>query len=489
MADKYPNLIFECETNVRLGRLDQALLVLRDLNIKQLPERYRLPIANLCRRTGLTRRGLMTLAPFFDVDRAIPDDEQDPKILAEYAILLMRYGVVREALLRLQEIRSTCSSEIYFARTLCYLNLWDYQSALHSVQEYLKFELDPYSKLVGQMNLIAAKLMDPIRGNNFYPQLDREISEAIQIARVNAFQRLLGNCLELKAQFLIDQKNYPEALKILDEALALLQEVRPREYYYVRKWQAVAQALLENDPQKLLVFRDLAVSEQQWETVRSIDLNLLKIEFDPRRFHYLYVGSPSESFRGWICHLLGKVPPPGEYLYGNVKGPQLDLATGSVNGELRIKPGNHTHSVLRFLFSDFYKPRRLGEIFSFLFPEDVFDSYSSPDRVQKVIGRARIDLRESEIPLEIEELDFSYRMRLKDVFCIQVGSVKEEMNAETAAWTLIRKNFKENEPFQGKAVQDLLKISKASVQRLLLGLLDKKKLKVEGLGKATRYRY
>src|SRR4051812_46878358 len=104
MSQDFPQIIEHCETALRTGQGQLITHYFADLQTKDVPRRWRLPIANICRRAGLISLGLKILTPIVHPQKEILESAASAQELVEYAGLLERCGAAKEALKILKKI-------------------------------------------------------------------------------------------------------------------------------------------------------------------------------------------------------------------------------------------------------------------------------------------------------------------------------------------------------------------------------------------------
>src|SRR5436190_321363 len=103
-------LISESESYIRSGRTGAASQLLKKINASAVAREVRLPLANLCRRAGLISLGIKLLSavvrPKQELEIAATNSE-----LAEYGVLLHRFGALSESLAVLNSVDTNQAPE------------------------------------------------------------------------------------------------------------------------------------------------------------------------------------------------------------------------------------------------------------------------------------------------------------------------------------------------------------------------------------------
>lgn len=459
-----------CENDIRRGRADRIRQHLAGLNLREIPRKFRLPLANLCRRSSLLVLGLKILTPIVRGERDASAEEK-----AEYAVLLQRSGSVREALTLLGELRGR--PEILLFTAFCHFNLWDYAEAVPVLEAYLQTDLPEYSKLVGHVNLAAALI---VVGR--FDEADDLLTANLGTARDLSASRLEGNCHELRAQIAIERGSREEASMSLEKASVLLRSEQTLDRLFIEKWRAV----LAGTSEALLAFRSRAQEFGDSESVRETDLALVRSNFDHERFQHLYFGSPLAGYRRRILDRIGREPVESEYRYG-IGGRCFDLATGEGVGDLNT--GKKIHQVFAVLLRDFYKPLSVNALFAELFRHEHFDVNSSPSRVHQLLRRSRAWLREAEVDASIEEANGQYRLIAGPSVSFRINVDLGDLEPRTPLLAKLRAVRSTETWFSARDACESLGLSATSGRRLLQWGLETGRLEKQGASTKTVYRF
>jgi len=468
-----------CEALIRAGQVPDAIRVLKQINTNQVEREWRLPLANLCRRVRLLEMGLRLLKPIVRSEAKL-DLPASHNELAEYALLLERFGSTAEALKLLEGIDFSRAPEAYFSLASCMVAQWQYEDAITPLVNFVTQTESDYSRLIGRVNLAAALLF----ARRTDEALDT-IQECLAQANEHKAFRLMANVLELRAQAFIRQSEFAQARADLEQAAAILFGSTTRDQLYIRKWQSVLLGYEQNDVRPLQSFKREAALANDFETVRDADFHILKNKFEPGLFNHLYFGTPWEAYRAYLRRELGRKPESANYIWGD--SPRvLNLATGESNGEpLGLKPGKTTHRLLDLLSRDFYSPLRVGGVFAHLWPQEYFDIHSSPGRVRQAIARARKEAGQAGLQLEIKEFKGRYSLRpVRVSLCIELE--RGVLHPFQPALNKLRTQFGDA-IFSGLEARRALGFSYGNMNRLLNWILDSGHGRKLGQGPQTLY--
>jgi len=479
--DSYKSLISEWDAFIRQGQLHRAADQIRKFNFQQIPRESRTALANVCRRAGLIGHGLKVLQPLVrqlgpSVDKPATQEET-----CEYAALLMRNGSLAEAMNLLAGIDGERLPLSLLYRGFCHVSSWDYEAAAPLFEALLKSEIDDYSKLIALVNL-GASLSAIDRRQEAMEIINRAIVAATKVQA----QRLIGNCLEIRAQIYMSQNAFAEAKKDLRQAHEMFDKNKNYDLLLISKNLAFIQALEEKSLEPIHKFKAEAMARKHWESVREADFFSLKIRFDQKLFDHLIVGSPLPGYRK---RALKQLPhEPSDYcLLGKEGSRCLDLENGHSNSDTGLNPGKKVHAVLAALVADFYAPRNSGSLFANLYPDEYFDIGSSPNRVRQAIYRARSWLSEQDIPAEIHQDDGDYRFEIQGDFSLRISYAKPDLQSEAIRFLEMKKALPPGQPFTIGDACALLNISRSTFHRLAEYGLKNGLLRRVGVKRSTSY--
>ncbi len=479
----------QAERQIRSGQIKSAAALLKTVVPNQVPREWRMPLANLARRTRLINLGLRLLNPIVRpvIELTVRPAHADE--LIEYAILLERSGATSEAMDLLSTIDSDAHPESLFGKFSCHFSRWEYSTAVPFLKRYLKLAPNEYTRLIARVNLSAALI-----ATGEYAEALEQLAMATERAAAAGALRLRANCLELRAQCCIAQGDYSAARFNLNESELILSAGPTRDSLHVSKWQAFLSALESRSLSPIEAFRVEALRRKDWESVRECDLYALKITYDEKIFDRLYFGTPYESYRRRIEQETGHAPRTRLSTIGEAgpAAPIFDLASGMIDRSMRTNDatvlpgrGQKTHQLLEFLLRDLYSPVRTGSIFGEMFPDEYFDVFSSPQRVRQLVYRARRILNAAGLPLTIAEEDGRYSAKLGELF-VRVSLDRRKPSNEEFFISRIQSQFG-TRPFTNTEVRALLGLSAGSSQRFLAWAIGAGQANKLGKGPATVY--
>ncbi|HTL11839.1 MAG TPA: hypothetical protein VL588_05095, partial [Bdellovibrionota bacterium] len=148
----------------------------------------------------------------------------------------------------------------------------------------------------------------------------------------------------------------------------------------------------------------------EWETIRISEFYLGLLANDLPLLSRLYLGTPHTAFKlrvGAVFQSRGLPLPSGaEWRLGQGTAEPLviEVANGVRPGSQGyLKEGQVMQRVFAILASDFYRPLRLAEMHSVLYPGAHYESFSGSERVHRVVRRLRGWFREQGLPLTVVE--------------------------------------------------------------------------------------
>jgi tetratricopeptide (TPR) repeat protein len=479
----YKTLLARCDQDIRAGRIGKAAKLLHQLNTAQVGREWKLPLAKMCRRAGQIGVGLRLLTPVVLSQAHKLLGTATDEEMAEYAVLLQRHGSVGEALRLLERIPADKVPEALLYRAFCHFNSWRYPTAIPLLERYLSSIEQDYPRLVGHVNLAAALAMC-----RMHDRALATLAKALEEARRWEHRRLEANCLELRAQVFIQMEMFAKAREDLDLGVKLLDSASVHDTMFLSKWSAIIDAQRSESIAPLERMRGEASSRRLWETVREADLYILKVKFDPELHEKLVFGTPFEAYRERVANETGVHSLAQHIVIGDSNAPCLDVSSGEFTGGIDLKPGSKNHQLIEILSRDLYRPAKVGGLFSGLFPGEYFDIFSSPDRVHQILRRTRAWLKKSKTPLEIEEWQGFYSLKIGKGVALKLPLRRQQASWFEVHLQKLHSAFRAGEILPADVIRGELEFTEAEYKRFIKWALEQKKFQRIGGGRSTSYR-
>lgn len=485
----FPSLEKDCDQWIKVGKAHLVAAALGKINTAQVPDQHRMTLAQLCVRGGLTQLGLKILTPFVRSEKGFIRHGSE---LALFGLLILRNGSPKEASRILSQVNATEAKDVHLYRALSKFTEWKYGRAIPDLEQFLGADISPYQKLVGNINLVSALIFEERwdEAQNLLEALLHEINRETQ-------SRIYGNCNELLAQvFLFKSKpDLTRAEDCLNQAASIFADDSTFDALFVKKWKSFLIASHSKDTQPLVDFRQSAIARKHWESVREADRFILRIHFTDAELKYLLFGTPFETYRNKVLKELSQSPPTDSRFHFSGKQAEGELLTFDVisaewKGSCAVKPGTKIHQLLDVLSRDFYRPQRIGGIFTALFPEEYFDIFHSEHRVHQILHRFRNWASEIELPVHLEHQAGTFQLLPKKGLSLLVPYEREDLEVMSSQWYSLRKKLGSLNPpneFTAVEAQDISGLSTTSLHRLIKWAEAAGHLERHGAGKSTKY--
>lgn len=481
MAISYPQMIQECDAGIRAGQVSAVKDRLAAVNSAQVPREHRLPLANLCRRVAMNEMAMRLLAPVINEAREGLGEPASQGELAEYAVLLQRFGVIDESLKILKGISHLDVPETLLFQAFCHFNRWEYFESVPLLQSYVPKQTDPYKKLIGEVNLAAA-LTTTVVFDEALPLL----ASIIERCDRDGHRRLQANAFEIRSQIHLSLHDYDAAEADLRAAHAILAGDGTVAELSTLKWRAVLDACRTGKVAGLREFRARAVEFGDWEAVRHSDLNLLRFEFSEELFNYHLFGSPWQGYREIAQRNLGRVISSDRFDYGP-GGRVIDVAAAKLDGDEAFPPGSKLHRALATLVRDFYRPVPVGVMFNALFPGEYYDVFSSPNRVHQVLFRLRKWAGDHGLGFEIDHSKDGYQLRMIEPLILRVPYEKKDPDSNKELLRQLHRLELRDTLFSAQECAAALKLSLPAARKFLSWAVGQDAIQKTGAGSGTRY--
>ncbi len=479
------------------GQVAQVRESISDLRREKIPHKLLYRVADLSRRAGVPALGLRVLRPIVR-DEKPSSAKENPREKALYSALLTMVGASDEALEILGELKDSVAESLFYT-ALAHVSQWNYPAALPLLEAYIKRgEINDYQRMVGKLNLLSCYVFC-----EKFAEAEVLFNEVLITTREKGWLLLQGIALENGARLRMDQGQWDQALAPLEEAANVLRD-STNVQLFVKKWKALM-PLRRNgaraetlDPVREL--RAEAMKIGHFETVRDCDYYLALATSHQDLFNRLYFGTPFAAFRDRLLRKAGLsyVRPTTYLLMGDgLAKPEriFDLQVGTeVDGTAKLKAGQKLHLLLRGLCRDFYRPVLIGTLFGSVCPGEFYDPANATKKVDELVRRLRLWIKESELPFEVVVENNSYRLSNLGFVALRVADPIGEMSSAVVEAPLnfnlqkVRQRL-ENDDFSCAHVAEILELSTRRASTLLSQAVQAGELSRSGEGRATRYRF
>ncbi len=493
MATNLRTEIKQIDGWIKEGQSRLAIRALEKIRSSKIPRALALPIASLARRVNLTLLAVRLLHPYVrPANRSMSPATAGET--AEYAAALSYLGATGEALSLLQTVPVDQVPQALLYQSFALFAQWQYRAAIPLLDRYLKSkELDPYARLVGNVNLAAALVFE-----GDYPRAESILTELMRQTTQPERTLLRGNVLELLAQATLFQRRYEKAQNYLQLAAEALQNSGGLSALLVQKWTAILQLLRQpksvKDRAALHQVRKEGKARRNGEVVRDCDLFDAVTGQSAELFLQVYFGTPFEPYRARALSLYGvQVDLPSRYVWNPFGGKPptkvLNLAVPESMGRGIRPPTPALFRLLQVFALDFYRSHRLPTLFGWLYPSEHFNPTTSGARTYRILERLREWFKQNRLPFVIEETNGFYRLGAHRAFGIELGRKILVLEDETSRLLNRLRQRWPKDCFSAADVGQYLKLSPRTTQRLLRGGVEIKQLTRLGASSATHYRF
>lgn len=486
------SLIEKMENFVRSGDLKSVKNILQDISVRNVPRSFAFKIANLSRRVGHHRFALRLLNPIIHPTKSLQIPVTDEEVI-EYAVNLMRIGIVGEALRLLENIKSKKNPDVLLYKAFCWVTLWEHEKAVPMILEYLKSnQISDYQKLVAKMNLGAYFV------NLFqFAKAEEIIKDVLKRFQIHEHKLLAGYAYQTLAEISIHKRQFEKAKQLIEESENLFQSEHYR--YAVYNKQLLAMCLLLNknpDMKYVLAVKKEAKQRKLWEVCRDLELYEAIIRKNKNKLVELKFGTPFVKFRERIDKLNVKkiVLPKSFTWYPNGRPDKnnhiFDVASGTdLRSGSELNKGQLLHRLLETFSSDFYRPFKIEALFSKLFPDEFYQPTHSLPKVAALIVRLRKWFREKRIPLEILNVSRNeFQLAAAKPYGIRVKIFEKQKSRDEFFLETLKQKF-ESDWFSCQLAVTETGFSRATCKRYIRTALDNKVLVSEGYAQYTKYRF
>ncbi|MCM2282687.1 MAG: tetratricopeptide repeat protein [Bdellovibrionaceae bacterium] len=498
------------EKHVVGGEHEICRAILSEIAPRSVPREWASRFAEMAWRVQFPLFTLKVLHRFVHPENPLAISPATDRENSLYASALLSLGAIREAAEILDPIAAKGDPDGLFFRANLYFYEWDYSSAIPLLHQFIGSDaISPYRRLVGKVNLAAAHvtLGDWESARALLTQIKEECE------REN-YQLLLGNVHELLAQCDLFQGRYAQALPWLRRARELLKDQGGLYLLFVDKYIAIAETFLARDEMndgmsdgkrtesngneklaRLLDFRARALGLGHWDSVRECDLFVALFKKDEGLLRHIVMGSPLEQYRTRVRRLSWtKIKAQGKY-HWSLLGRTMAEAASTIEFDPYKKTATgqalyeSPHLLLLFdaLTQDFYKPANIGMLFQHVYQDEVFNPFSSPDRVLQLLKRLDRWWIENDLPIRVvfKKSEFALTSIAPVDLVLQRGKT---LSAGDGKFADLKAHFGDR-AFSTASVASVLGVSKATAQRVLAEGAAAGRLVKHGRGRSVEYRF
>ncbi len=485
METKEKTRLQEIDALIRAGQLGKARKAITFIAKQRILPEERSQICSMANRLAIPRIPLLVLNRVVRPEGRLAK-EATPEEIMEYAAALTMVGAYQEAgeLLKSVDGAKYPKAVLYLAFNC--INRWDYDSSLPLLQQYVNApSLTDYEKLIGMVNLLAALVHEE------KPQATHLLATLLKETK-GKYPRLYLNLLIRGVENALQHRRWEEGREFLKEAKAGFSHPSGLEALFLRKWELFLTHA--ESPGLTLVsdfdsVREEARNLHHWETLRNLDLFQAELTHDEALFLFVYVGTPNTHYRKLIASKWktpGKLPSHYDWVRGSGPGPVVELFSETNIKARGFKLGQTLSRLLSILCSDFYRPLRIAEISSQLYPGEVYNPSTTPHRLEQVVLRLRQQLEIRKQPIQIERKMGSYFVTVTAPCVMRVPVFSTAQSRSDVLLERLSLAF-ESRPFSTQDAVKILGMDRWSTLRVLNQGLAAHKLNRHGGGRSARY--
>lgn len=481
-------LYTKIDSEIRAGKFARARRSLRiAAEDRDIPREEAPWFAELYRRVGQSEFGTRLLFRYVH-----PSESESARVratdheLAEYGGGLIRLYAIRDAERVLARLPDNDSRKHYFL-AFARIHEWDYARALVLLRKHeVLAAVSPYVSLIARVNLA-----DCLVETGDFHSAEIALESCLRDVRAADAKLLEANTLELIAKKHVYAGQVRAARKAIAEARKFLgpEAIGTADAFFLEKLERILNLRSSGKSVRaeFLAFQSRAKSAGQFEIARDIELYLAEFDRDETRYHSLYFGTPFHAYRRKIAESARAqgIEIPGRFLWSvpGAKGKGSKFTPKSP-----FIPTDHfkAGALLEHLFSgicaDFYRPRRLLELYEAAYPNQIFNPSSSRNQVHQGLRRLRSAIRRKRLPFDVVEDHETYTLvaRTPVTVLLRQESEPEQIHLERLGTFRV--------PFTSREAAECLGCSKNTAITILNQLREKEKILQTGQGPGTRYK-
>lgn len=460
-------------------KFDAAGLELNKVSVEDVPKSLKASFANLARRADLPLLSLKFLW-----SEVFASQSEEEAFISELASTLRKLGLSQQAgqwIDRLPESQRKFQ-ELAFVQ----VHQWKYKEAKILFEKALEAKSPKGSNAnsILKVNLAACQifLQEPSEALKVLSSIEQDLR--------NTHHHLYLNVLELKGQAQMQLEQYAEAKETLQLGLTSLNSKGGLTSLFLTKWLVLLKVKLKEiapESLELSEFQSLTRKAGHWETLRDLDYHLALWTGDGAKLSKVQFGTPFESFKDRVIKQRG-VDTPAKYLWADPRSshskPELD---SFLIFDKNLPYGQTNHRLLLLLLSDQYRPFPVTRIFDQMFPEELYNPFTSEKRIHNLISSLRKSFVKMGLPCELETSPSGYRLRPNSDISFWI---REKMNflSQTEMLKFSIQKLIPYDLFSRHQAEKYIPLSSDQWQRHLKQLIDSGDLEMSGHGKAAKYR-
>ncbi len=491
-ANQWALLLDQLEKQVVGGQHLEVKEALQELSLTHIPDDLKGAFAELAWRSSehLTSLKILSKTVFPENELASQPTDREKFI---YATALGNLGAAEEAIQMFDTIDADAEPEVWLRKSLAHFRVWNYPPTITFLKKFIaQKSLPDYRRLIGQVNLAAALIVD-----GQYAEAEDLLVDIQSQCEKNQYLLLLGNSYELRAQIYFFQKDYPKSLSHLAKSAELLKNQGGEFLLYCEKWKVLCEAFQNKSDhtiQAIHKLRQKAFEQSHWETIRDCDLFESILTDNEELARKVILGTPFEYYRQRARRHLGKnILPRGHFHWLLESNPQPDQEIFHFNPYQVQNKTEALHSkpqllaLFEALTMDFYKPNHIGLLFQRIYKDEKFNAFTSPNRILGLIRRLDQWFEEQKVPLRVRMKKSEFILQALEGHKVQILVQRgKTLSKKEGDLTKLRELFRDRS-FTSQHVADQMQISKASAQTLLQQALAVRIVIKHGTGRSTVY--
>jgi tetratricopeptide (TPR) repeat protein len=481
------------------GKNHDALAIINNFDFKNISRAYVVHLAQICIRLQKPLLALKFLHKYVSPTEATPTSlgPTDDEVLT-YSRCLYQLGASDDSLSMLAQIDANKNAEVYFIKACALMYAWRYDEAAAAFLKYSRSaDLAEYRKAVVQLNICACKISQ----NNF-DNIHTDLDKLIQLCEDKGYKLLTANALELYGQVYLFTGQTSQARDCLQRSIERLKE-SPNSIYslYAKKWLAICNYQLGDTVNGLKELGEVAAEARKlkhWNTIRDCEAFMAGLTGNYTHLIEVINNSAFLGFKKRICHFfrLDSVSLTTSIctLRASEKSDEafycLDLADQSKSLTLSLYQKPLLAKLLWALSRDTYQPANMSFLFKNLYPTELFNPFTSPHRVIRLLKRLDSWFKNNSVPLKVafHKSEFSLKSSTNVKLYFNQNASIDVLNVQSTRSEKLIAILKQKSCSAEKIAREL-NVSVATVLRLLGELKSTGCVLRLGSGRSTEYKY